>query len=96
MNSRFRYTTKPLPLRAANKQRKREIESAEERIAQLRAELDREVVELAALRSAPLPKTYEHEEEVKQGEPGWEDLPNVFYTPNFEGAFQWINIPAQS
>jgi nucleotide-binding universal stress UspA family protein len=95
VNSRFRYTTKPLPLRTAKRWRKAEIEVAEERIAQLQAELGIEVADLAALRDAPLATTYEVEEEVKQGEPGWDELPNVFYPPNLQGNFQWINTPAQ-
>jgi hypothetical protein len=84
--TRYRYKTVPLARKEAIKRKKREIEYAKARLT--RAESD-----FRHACRTPLETEIEIQESVEPGEPGYDELSDVFEPDRFQGDFKRINIP---
>lgn len=83
---RYRYTTKPLSRKEACERKRQDIAHAKARLIEVEKEFRR------ACRQ-PLETEIEVQEEVRPGEPGFDELPDRLVPQNYQGNVKWINIP---
>lgn len=91
MKTRYRYEEVALTPEEAKQRRDHEIDYAESRVERLREELKDAEVFLAALSVQPLETHRTVQTEVYPGEPGYDELPNVFSPANYQGGFKRVN-----
>ena len=92
--TRYRYTKKPLFHEEALARKRAWMARTKAEILRRESQLADAEEEFLRARTSPLETEVEVQEAVEPGEPGYEDLPDVFDSGRYQGDVRWINLPA--